>query len=306
MNKILLIAVVLMLTTACAQQQQQQQQQQKKNMNIQANLQNNYPYKNDSRPGYYLQINNQNCYYELDINGLSGTEYYGEYPAYSIRVPLNFLLLKSGKQNLSLKIVPYKGDTLSPKANLQMRLIKYADMTDLENEYGGSTVLWSWEMPDIENQKLPLFVYDTVFNAEVPYTINALDSKAVDLSKIDKDILLEKVLTEFTRIRATIINKTQDKEALCKGMNRLLIQLYKGEKFKDEVIDGMINLGDGKEPQPLENFEMRLYYHNRIVTLVRKVNKRAAIWFENPETGGTSWQPVYIYIDKVTGKWVRW
>ncbi len=280
--------------------------QQKKNMNTQTSQQNNYPYKNDSRPGYYLQINNQNCYYELDINGLSSTEYYGEYPAYSTRIPLNLQILKSGTQSLSLKIVPYKGDTLSPKANLQMCLIKYADMTDLENEYGGSTVLWNWEMPDIENQKLPLFVYDTVFKAEVPYSINTLDTKAVDLSKIDKDILLEKVLTEFTRIRASVINKTQDKEALCKLVNRGIIQLYKGEKLKDEVVDDMINLGDGKEPQALENFEMCMYYHNRTVTLVRKVNKGAVIWFENPETGGTSWQPVYIYIDKVTGKWVRW
>ncbi len=280
--------------------------QQKKNMNTQTSQQNNYPYKNDSRPGYYLQINNQNCYYKLRINDFKGGYYFGMYPSYSVRIPLNLQILKSGTQSLSLKIVPYKGDTLSPKANLQMRLIKYADMTDLENEYGGSTVLWNWEMPDIENQKLPLFVYDTVFNAEVPYTINTLDTKAVDLSKIDKDILLEKVLTEFTRIRATIINKTQDKEALSKAIKRPLIQLYKGKKLKEEVIDGMINLGDGKEPQPLENFEMRMYYHNRIVTLVRKVNKRAAIWFEDPETGGTSWQPVYIYIDKVTGKWVRW
>ncbi|WP_062062558.1 hypothetical protein [Aquimarina longa] len=260
----------------------------------------------ETHPGYYLQINNQNCYYELEINELSSGEYYGEYPVYSIRVPLNLEILKSGEQSLSLKVFPYKGDTLSPKANLQMRLIKYADMTDLENEYGGSTVLWNWEMPEIGEQHLPLFAYDTIFKAEVPWEINTLDTKATDLSKIDRDKLLEEVIAEFTKIRASIINKTQDKETIMRGMKRSSVQVYSSEEEDLEVLEGMINLGDGKEPQPLENFEMRLYYHNRVVTLVKNDDKEPAIWFKHPETGARSWQPVYIYKDNTTGKWERW
>ncbi|WP_062062564.1 hypothetical protein [Aquimarina longa] len=300
MKKTLIFAVVFILTTACAQQKN------KTNMNTNTAKQVTSSSQQETHPGYYLQINNQNCYYELNTNGLRSGIYYGEYPVYSIRIPLNLQILKSGEQSLSLKVFPYKGDTLSPKANLQMRLIKYADMTDLENEYGGSTVLWNWEMPEIGEQHLPLFAYDTIFKAEVPYTITTLDTKATDLSKIDRDKLLEEVIAEFTKTRASIINKTQDVDMLNKSIKRLLTQLYEGDKFKKEVIGGMINLGDGKEPQPLENFEMRLYYHNRVVTLVKNDDKEPAIWFKHPETGARSWQPVYIYKDNTTGKWERW
>lgn len=300
MKKILLPAVVFILITACAQQKN------KTNMDTNTVKQTGYTYQNDTHPGYYLQINNQNCYYELNTNGLRSGIYYGQFPVYSIRIPLNLQILKSGEQTLSLKVFPYKGDTLSPKANLQMRLIKYADMTDLENEYGGSTVLWDWQMPEVGEQQLPVFAYDTIFNAEVPYTITTLDTKATDLSKIDKDKLLQEVVAEFTKTRASIINKTQDKKAIMNAIKRSTIQVYSNDEEDLEVLEGMINLGDGKEPQPLENFEMRLYYNNRVATLVKKNDKEPAIWFKHPETGARSWQPVYIYKDNTTGKWERW
>ena len=134
----------------------------------------NYQYLNDSRPGYYLQINNQNCYYDIEVNGLNGNKYFDEYPGYSIRVPLNLNILKSGEQKIAIKVFPFKGDTLSKNAHLELRLLRYPDMTDIENAYGGATVLWDWKMPQIE-QKLPLFAMDTVFTADVPYKIDVLD-----------------------------------------------------------------------------------------------------------------------------------
>lgn len=301
MNKTLYIAAVLILTTACAQNKTN-----KNSMNTLTTKQQTYSYHTDNRPGYYLQINNQNCYYEIDTNSLSSGEYYGDFPAYSIRIPLNLQILKSGEQTLSLKIYPYKGDTLSPKANLQMRLMQYTDMTDIENEYGGSKIIWEWNMPEIGNQELPMFRYDTVFNAEVPYTITTLDTQATDLSKLDKEDLLQEVVAEFTKIRKTIINKNQDKEYLLKLLKRSSIQIYSSQKEDIEVAEGMINLGDGKEPQPLENFEMRLYYHTKVATLVKKDDKEPAIWFKHPETGARSWQPVYIYKNNKTGNWERW
>ncbi|KAA1242410.1 hypothetical protein [Aquimarina sp. RZ0] len=293
----------LILFTACAQKQKNIKQ----NQSDMSNTQNSgYTYLNTNRPGYYLQINNQNCYYEVKINDFNGGKYYDLFPSYSTRVPLNLRILKSGEQTISLKVLPYKGETLSPKAHLEMRLIRYNDMTDLENEYGGNTTLWTWTMPDIDDQELPMFEYKTVFEAEVPYNITTLDTQAQDLSKIEKEDLLNEVVNEFTKTRASIINHTQDIENVKKGMIRGKIQLYKNDDFIQEVADGMLTIGDGKEPQPIENYEMRLYYHNKVVTLLKKDDKEPAIWFKHPETGARSWQPVYLYKSIKTGKWERW
>ena len=156
----------------------------------------NYKYLNKSRPGYYLQINHQNCHYDLEVNGFNSGKYFDEYPSYSIRRQLNLRILKSGEQKLKVKVLPFKGDTLSKNAHLELRLIRYPDMTDIENAYGGATVLWEWKMPQI-GQKLPLYAMDTVFNAEVPYQIDVLDLYAQDLSKMDKEELLAEVVTEL-------------------------------------------------------------------------------------------------------------
>ncbi len=266
----------------------------------------NYKFLNNTRPGYYVQINNQNCYYEMRVNDLAAGEFYDEYPAYSQRIPINYNILKSGEQKLSLTVMPFKGDTLSAKANIQLRLMRYPDMTDLENDFGGSTTLWEWEMPHIGNQNLPFVKFDTVFKADVPYKIDVLDKYATDLSKLDKGVLVKEVLTEFTKKRNSIINSTQDIDLLRSHLAIVLVQVYENEEFLDEIVDDSMIFGEGKEPQPIENHKLKLYYNNRIATLVNKDDKESAIWFKNPNTGAISWQPHYIFKDKETGTWHVW
>jgi len=260
----------------------------------------------ETKPGYYLQVNNQNCYYELRVNDGPSGSFYDPYPAYSQRVPINYEIFKSGEQKLSLSVFPYKRDTLSAKANIQLRLMRYPDMTDLENDFGGSTILWEWEMPHIGNQNLPFVKFDTVFKADVPYKIETLDIYASNLSKLDKDDLSKEVLVEFTKKRNSIINKTQDRDLLRSQFARVLVQLYESEEFLNEILDDSIVFGEGKEPQPIENYELRFYYNNRIVTLVKKDDKEPIIWFKNKEGTKISSQPYYIFKDKETGTWHAW
>jgi len=74
----------------------------------------------------------------------------------------------------------------------------------------------------------------------------------VCISKIKKEDLLNEVVNEFTKIRASIINHTQDRNYLLEVIKRSTIQIYASQKEDEEVADGMLTIGDGKEPQPLE------------------------------------------------------
>ncbi len=117
MIRYVFLFVCIVSFVSFAQKQNNNEQNQSSMTNDQPS---GYKYVNANRPGYYLQINNQNCYYEIDTNNLSTGEYYGVYPSYSVRYPLNLQILKSGEQTISLKILPFKGEILSPKAHLEM------------------------------------------------------------------------------------------------------------------------------------------------------------------------------------------
>ncbi|MBO0594008.1 hypothetical protein I2486_21620, partial [Cellulophaga sp. E16_2] len=265
-----------------------------------------YKYSNKKRPGYYLQINNQNCHYDIKVNDLNGEIFFDPYPMYSNQIPLNLNILKSGKQKLSVKIFPLNGDLISEKAGMQLRLIRYEDMTDIENEFGKSKVIWEWEMPKINNQKLPFFLFETFFEAKVPYGIETLDLFALDLSELDEKLILQEVIKEFQIKQKSIVNKTQDLDYLKRHIRRPLIQIYPNEDIMKETIEGMVNLESGMKAQPIEDFEICFYYNNKIVTLLRKEDKESALWFENPDTGDRFIQPYYIFKHKETGTWHMW
>ena len=191
MKNLLFYFCILFFVCSCAQQITMKTD----NSSIAKELRN-YKFIDDSRPGYYLQVNNQNCHYDIRINDLDAGKFFDSYPSYSVRIPLNLRILRSGEQLLSLRVLPLTGNLLSKQANLQLRLMMYPDMTDKENDYGGSITLWDWEMPAID-QDLPFFIMDTVFEANVPYKVDILDNNALDLSKMDEKILLAEVLELF-------------------------------------------------------------------------------------------------------------
>ena len=163
-------------------------------------------FNNKPKSGYFLQINSQNCHYKVLVNDLLSTSYTDPYPAYSIRPMMNYEISKSGEQKLSIIVTPIQGEKLTRNADVTIRLMRYADMSDKENEFGGATTLLEWEMPQIdENANLPIFRFDTVFKAEVPYEVKTLNY-ATDLTKMDKDVLLKEVVNQFETLHSYIKN----------------------------------------------------------------------------------------------------
>ncbi|QXP54773.1 hypothetical protein H0I25_11815 [Cellulophaga sp. HaHa_2_95] len=266
----------------------------------------NYKFIDDSRPGYYLQVNNQNCHYDIRINDLDAGKFFDPYPSYSVRIPLNLRILRSGEQLLSLRVLPFTGNMLSKQANLQLRLMMYPDMTDKENDYGGSITLWDWEMPAID-QDLPLFVMDTVFEAKVPYKLDILDKYALDLSKMDEEKLLKEVLQLFKERHTQLYNNVHDENLLNDFYQRLHVQTYYSKERINKLAAKAISKEPNKILQPLENFKLQLYGNGKIVTLLNTIDYDSALWWADKETGEPlRWQPFYLFKNKDTGEWHVW
>lgn len=298
--KIIVIIGILFTVTSCSQ---------KKNMKTDNSLiakeLRNYKFIDDSRPGYYLQINNQNCHYDIRVNDLNAGRYFDPYAGYSVRRPLNLRILESGEQSLSVKVLPFNGDVLSKKVNLQLRLMMYPDMTDKENDYGGSITLWDWEMPAIE-QDLPLFAMDTVFEATVPYKLDILDRYAQDLSKIDTDELLKEILPLFEYRHKQIANDEHDEKFFIENLQRFHVQVYYSEE-RIKKISKKPSEVPNEILQPLENYKLQLYGNGKIATLLNTIDNDSAIWWADKDTGEPiGWQPVYLFKNKDTGEWHVW
>ena len=123
---------------------------------------------------------------------------------------------------------------------------------------------------------------------------------------MDEEELLAEVVTEFKNKRDSVVNGTQDREYLLRHLERSFVQVYPNKSLADEVVDGMLSTRPDKVPQPLENFELRLYHNNKIATLLIKENKKHVIWFKSEENKSISRQPYYIFKHKETGAWHMW
>lgn len=301
----LLFAFLLMQTIAC-------QNKKDKKMNNNFNRESDYVVFNDKpKTGYFLQINNQNCHYKVLVNDFLTNAYTDAFPAFSIRTNLGYGINKSGEQKLSILVYPMNGDKLSRNADITIRLMRYADMTDKANEFGGATTILEWEMPQVEDRdNLPFYRFDTVFNAEVPYEITTIHY-AEDLSKMDKEVLLKEVVDQFTTLYGYIKNDYDKFNDFAKGnINIIKLPSYKSENDLKELL--LQNKRDFENPkykntlQPLENYNLVLYGNGRIATLERQKDRGRIIWCKDEEGDEILSLPLFIYKDKRDNQWHIW
>ncbi|WP_407268436.1 hypothetical protein [Tenacibaculum maritimum] len=271
--------------------------------------------------GYYLQINNQNCHYEIRVNDLESAIYKKQEPVMSVRVPINLEISKSGTQSLSIRVFPIKGAFLSKMADLSIGLFYYTDMSDEENSYGELVHLLDWELPKIENEETPMVRLDTVFKATVPYEIKNLDH-AVDLSKMDKDELLAEVVAEYKAIFKLMERDYHQYyiERNKPAFDRSDMWFYTTEESSRKVSENNATFfkEDLEEIQPIENYKLNFYAYGKIVSLRRMIDNGNVIckaeileedhppYYKKGEKNYYEGLPVRLYKDKRDNQWHIW
>lgn len=308
MKKIINLLFVFLLIQMVACQNKKQEAMKSSSIN----LEKDYT-MDETKPktGYFLQINNQNCHYKILVNDFLNTAYTDAFPAYSFRSNLNYEINKSGEQKLSILVYPINGDKLSRNADITIRLMRYADMGDKANDFGGATTILEWEMPQVEEKgDLPFYRFDTVFNAEVPYEITTIDY-AEDLSKMDKEVLLKEVVEQFTTLHGYIKNDYDKFNDFAKE-NISTVRLATYETEEDLMAVLLDNKENFEKPenkkllQPLENYRLVLYGNGRIATLERQKDGGRIIWGKDHEGDEKFSLPLFIYKDKRDNQWHIW
>ncbi|WP_407268435.1 hypothetical protein [Tenacibaculum maritimum] len=315
--------LLLCLQLACGQQTSVdsiKKEKQPMTKKLDVNSENTFD-KEAPKHGYYLQINHQNCHYEIRVNDEEAYQYRDRYPVMSIRVPINSEIQKSGEQSLSIRVFPIKGAFLSKMADLSIGLFYYTDMSDEENSYGELVHLLDWELPKIENEETPMVRLDTVFKATVPYEIKNLDH-AVDLSKMDKDQLLAEVVAEYKAIFKLMERDyhqyyiERDKPSF----DRSDMWFYTTEEGSRKVSENNATFfkEDLEEIQPIENYKLNLYAYGKAVSLRRMIDNGNVIckaeileedhppYYKKGEKNYYEGLPVRLYKDKRDNQWHIW
>ncbi|MDR7211482.1 hypothetical protein [Flavobacterium piscis] len=275
--------------------------------------------KYDYEPLYQINVETMNCF-EILINGFPVYTHNQNIPGI-VKFNINSALLKSGKQNLEIVILPsYKND------NTQNEYLSNSDSFSLEIEqtawdkYGSleeSKKILHYELEErdklgekIEYNNLKEYSQKILFDAKIPYELKGWNNSQ-DLSKIDKELLKEQVLSFYKKVIKSFEIKDYD------NLNTLFLnadtEWYQSEYFSLNIIKKYQNK-EGRKGKSistiksnsnvyelkmflLDNYKLGFYCDNKVVRLefAKGPNKGNSVFgYEDIDRNGLKRQ---IFID---------
>ncbi|MCR4031968.1 MULTISPECIES: hypothetical protein [Flavobacterium] len=236
---------------------------------------------------YTLKYENQDCSYEILLNDVPVATNFGLSSGFSLKKELNQYILKSGKQEITIRIYPQKKTetsfeaTVSKTAKVKISIKKNTEplsLLDIANARDkGIQTEWdvvSFETPKIESDG-SFYEFKTSFNVndkDITWKIKGwIESKDLrnetDLRKqVDafyenfKNILASKKQEEYLKLLKTSLHE----EALSKP--------WFGVNFEKDLSNEILKYANDERNfiYPCENAELKFYANGKIVTLICK------------------------------------
>ena len=255
----LICCSMLLQLYACAQTNKNKQTM------LQQIIQTVQTYK--ERPEYTLLTISANCNWEILLNDMPVYLNHAPYSGFSSSLPLNYCILQSGKQDLTFKIFPMKGQsTLGKAATFKVGLKLKKDIHN-GNDFA---FLFDYALPADSIKDLPFFEYKHTFEAKVPYTLTGW-SKSKDLRNMPN--IEKKLLKKYDEVLG-IMNR-RDENSLVKLMFNNEKEKYQAfyatpqeikEDFLRKRFPDESELGDIKF-LPINNYKLQYYANGRVVAL---------------------------------------
>ncbi len=151
------------------------------------------------QPYYMLEFTAISCMFEIRVNdnpvitmNLKGQV--------STRIPINYAISESGKQEINIKILPLLGEvSLHPDATLHYMLYLY----DVSNGFDLQEMFSDYKSPSVDkNNPLPILTDKNFFTATIPYQLRNYWKDGEDLKNIDD--LPEKLRDSYLEIVSMI------------------------------------------------------------------------------------------------------
>jgi hypothetical protein len=234
------------------------------------------------QPYYTIDFSASACMFEIRVNDIAVITLEVEGQAATM-LPINYAILKSGKQDITATILPLHGNTrLENEAELKynIRLFDVINGFEFLEEQPGH------QFPKIEKEKsLPALAHATFFEASISYKVNGwLDGKPLK----DIDDINAKLFLAYNDVANMLRNNQFDLFAkkIENREKRMCTSMYLSDaEAKDRLksIEDDCNAGFKVEPMP-KNALMVLYGNGKVATLKRPTGE-SALYLTNKETG---------------------
>ena len=234
------------------------------------------------KPFYEISIRASICFFDIQVNNVSliSMNVKGQV---SFPLPLNYLILESGLQEISVRIAPTLGDIiLDEDTNFSCEL----KLFNSDDKAQPIETVAKYEIDKaILKTGIPVIEHKIKFNAKVPYKLLAWQN-SIDLETVSN----VRGLVEgfYKKINLLIATKQYDAfiELLSEREKNMTVSMYLSNEESKNRMNGLIeDFENGFKLAPLSFDDFLIYFSdNRVVKIVKK-DMDSALRFFNKDTG---------------------
>jgi hypothetical protein len=219
------------------------------------------------QPYYQLDFSAALCLFEVRVNDVLVFTLNLEGQASSM-IPINSAILQSGKQEISIKVLPLAGQkVLNPNAQFKYNIKVFDAAKDLNFK---EQLPGEYAVVKVDPAKKQTSLSQTTsFNAEVPYTINAYQT-GTDLKSVSG--LKEKLTAAYQKLGELIAkgDLEQLKKLIANRESVAAVTMYLSKEESDDRMKGMLSdLKTGFKLMPTPaNAVVKVFGNNKIAALV--------------------------------------
>ncbi|WP_289064295.1 hypothetical protein [uncultured Zobellia sp.] len=234
-------------------------------------------------PQYFIEAHQSGCFYEIWINGILGYAHYQNVGMANNAIPINENILKSGFQEVTIKLFPLgeidgkEYTTLTERTRFTLEIFKRDKATpwegldyDVVHNYFAPTTTGE-EAGPFAHANEPMYEETFTFNAEVPYELIGWSNSQVIEGQDD----IEQEVLNFYKEYADVI-QNQDEEKWAKTVKNREQELFKSVYYNDKSNEDLkkriayfTNTFDNEfiEKMPLDKYEITFSANGKITTL---------------------------------------
>lgn len=237
-------------------------------------------------PYYTIELTAVACKFEILVNDVSVASFEVD-GQLSPNVPINYAIYKSGKQNITVNILPLKGQKyLSPSTEFSYT-VKLFDVTNDEFTFIEENSSHTFEKLKADEMRSQLS-HSGQFSADIPYQMTHWENSRdlLSISK-DKDYISNKLNAAYKEIVSLLKTKQYDLfyDKIKYRERNMAVSMYLSKEEVNARINSLIeDLDEGfvVTDLPVDRV-LKIYGKGKLATY-KKFNGEPALVLSNPKT----------------------
>ncbi|GAA4107055.1 hypothetical protein GCM10022393_01980 [Aquimarina addita] len=248
------------------------------------------------QPYYMIEFTAVACLFEIRVNDIP-VLHMNMPNQISTRIPVNYAITESGKQQISIKILPVLGNLeLSEGAEFKYKL----ELFDTVNGFQYQDEIISYKSQIVEKDtKIPLIVDENLFVATIPYQIKDYWKQGENLKEIDNlKTLVENACNDLLKDISTK-NYQDFRQKIKNREENMTSSMYiKPENAKSRISNLEFKFSTGYEALPILGDAVLIYSAYGKKVSLKKLNGDSALTFVNKEKKKQLFLDLEFYMPK--------